>query len=353
MEGLLCHCRRPAVRRVSKRLATVGCSFYGCPGAYPCKPQGSFLGWVPGQGPTDRLPAVSVAPSPASTATPPGPLTPTLTATVTVSAALPSAASSNQMPPQVARPRSRSRTPEPNRDSVSGRLKTLQARLEPVQGGLPAEPFGRPSSHPLQLFGEKGKARRDKALLDERFVDVRLVDLELRLARRAAPPFEGARAAVLYLLAIPIDRMGGNMKRRAELEGASLFYKAGVISSSSWLSRGLLTKPGQTEQEWARKAVAHSYQHRIKGHKFWSQVFGDATRLENIMSVVASARLVLASDAATFESILGQALAAEQGVVSLRDPDRWRAPDELSGSFWHFVGPPLGAAFTAEFFPPE
>ena len=82
-------------------------------------------------------------------------------------------------------------------------------------------------------------------------------------------------------------------------------------------------------------------------------MFGDATRLENIMSVVASARLVLASDAATFESILGQALAAEQGVVSLRDPDRWRAPDELSGSFWHFVGPPLGAAFTAEFFPPE
>ena len=229
----------------------------------------------------------------------------------------------------------------------SSRLEALQQRLQP--GELDAVAFERPSSHPLQLFGDRGKTRRDKAVLDGRFVDVRLVDLELRLSRRTAPPFEAARAAVVYLLVIPIDKMGGNIRRRADLQGSTFFYKAGSISSSSWLSRGLLSN--LSEQEWVRRAVAHSYQHRIKGHQFWKQVLGDSATLDSTLPFVPQARLMLSSDATACETALGQALAEEQGVVSLKDPARWRPPDEARGSFWHFAGPPLEAAFTAEFFP--
>jgi hypothetical protein len=230
-------------------------------------------------------------------------------------------------------------------------LAALQVRLEPVAGGLHAEAFERLASHPLKLFGERGKPRRDKVLLDGRFVEVRLVDLELRLCRRAAPPFTADSAAVLYMLAIPIGRMGGNMQRRADLQGSSYFYKVGAVTSSSWLSRGLLADLSDDEQ-WLRRAVAYSYQHRVKGHKFWKQICGDAVALHSMVPLVLQARLLSSEEAIPCETALGQALERHPGVVALRDTTRWCAPDERGGSFWHFAGPLLEATSVSDLFGP-
>ena len=179
--------------------------------------------------------------------------------------------------------------------------------------------------------------RRAHGYLDGRSVEARLIELEVAFTQRSLSPYRLSDAAILYHVEIPRDRIHSGHKRgTTELKEHASFHKAGCICSDAWLSKAFHSNGTGIDLEWARRAVALSYKHRIKSRAFWQDLLGPSgtTSMDDIKQFIVEALVVPKSEMEQRETELGALMG--QSCLALRRP-AWQPPDEKA--WHHFAGP--------------
>lgn len=337
----LCHCGDAAVVRVSKRAHSVGRSFWGCPREVPCKRGGAFLGWV------SETPVAAPPPEP--------PVLPDATTASVPKTAPTSVAEVTQASAMRERSRSRSRqrgdvlVAEEAVATAEERAAALQARFESGIKDHSVVLLPRASCDPFLIYTIVGRRCHDKIFLDGVEKDVRLADIEVALCQRGAPPHSLSTSAILYQLSVPRGITNGrSIRNRGEWLGATHFSKAGVIFGETWMLKGW--KAGIDEPAWMKRAVACSYQHRLRSCPFWQAILKGVTKvgsgmtpMEELLPFVVSAKLIVRATSQAAENDLGLAIGACPGVACVQDRSRWSSTSFDGVHFYHFLGPQLEA----------
>ena len=336
-----CHCGGAAVVRVSKRVHSLGRSFWGCPLQVPCKKDGAFLGWVSESQISSalRAPPVSFLETAASAQT---------VATVT-------AVEVGQ--PAASRDRSRSQdrqkievlAAEAASDTAETRAPILQARFDSGIANHTVVRLPRVSCEPFTLYTKAGCKAHDKIFLDGVEKDVRLADIEVFLWQRDTPPQNVASSAILYQLSVPRDVTNGRtIRNRGEWLGATHFSKASVIFGETRMVKDW--KAGIDEAMWMKRAVAFSYQHRLRSCPFWQSILkgvcrpkGTMTPLDDLLPFIVKAKLIERTTSQAAENELGFAIGACPGVTCVQDRSRWSSASFDGVHLYHFLGPRVEA----------
>ena len=184
--------------------------------------------------------------------------------------------------------------------------------------------------------------KHPNALLDgKEGVDARWAQLEIMLSGRPAAPFSSNAAAVVYHLQVPKSALHVYKQKTKAMADAPFFHKAGAIHAGQWLMRAVTSHGDVSSDEFAIRAVASSYKHRLglKGDdaSFWQNIFGASASFSEITRYVVEAKLITADCMTEKEIQLGQKMA--RSLVRLSADKTWKPPKmERGTSWWNFAG---------------
>ena len=222
-------------------------------------------------------------------------------------------------------------------------LVAIQQRLDVEVLGA-CYPISRPSFQGLSVRTPQalGSPQRHlKVYLDGTAVEARVLECEIAFAQRSQQPFNLREAAIIYHIEVPRHSIHNGHKRSAsEMVQHPAFHKAGCVSSAAWLVKAFRAQDGgDTGVNYARRAVAFSYQHRIKSRKFWQDILGLETGIDMILPFIVEAVVIPSSGMTSREDLLASRFSQE--CIPL-GRDVWSSPDENS---WHHFAGPAGLRF--------